>query len=111
MMKSFDRPLLHFILEKAMFQHVCAIIHQLTAITFDKEQLKKLPAKFWFGNLLQLHFIKNYLRKTACKILLWKKLPGNFVPMFPCLCTPGWVTFILKHPIYSIYDFLEKAYI
>ena len=63
-------------------------IHQRTAITFDKEQLKKQPAKFWFGNFLQLHFIKNYLRITACKILLWKKQPGNFVPMFPCLCTP-----------------------
>ena len=83
-MKSIAKPLLHFILEKAMCQNVCAIIHQLTAITFDKEQLEKLPAKFCFGNLLQLHFIKNYLRKTACKILLWKKLPGNFVPMFPC---------------------------
>ena len=72
-----------------MCQNFCAIIHQLTAIKFHKEQLKKLPAKFWFGNLLQLHFIKNYLRKTACKISLQKKLPGNFVPMFQGLCTPG----------------------
>ena len=54
-----------------------------------KSNGEKLPAKYWYGNLLQLYFIKNYfLRKTACKILLWKKLPGNFVPMFPCLCTP-----------------------
>ena len=75
--------------KKQCVKFFCAVIHQLIAITFDNEQLKKLPAKFCFGNLLQLHFIKNYLRKTACKILLWKKLPGNFVPMFPCLCMPG----------------------
>ena len=72
-----------------MCQNLCAIIHHLTAITFDKELLKKLPAKYWFGNLLQLHFIKNYLRKAACKISLWKRLPGDFVPMFLCLCTPA----------------------
>ena len=71
-----------------MSKFLSAIIHQLAAITFDKELLKKLPAKYWFVNLLQTHFIKNYFRKTACKILLWKELPGNFVPMFPCLCTP-----------------------
>ena len=72
-----------------MCQKFFAIIHQLAAITSDKELLKKLPAKYWFVNLLPTHSIKNYLRKTACKILLWKNLPGNFVPMFPCLCTPG----------------------
>ena len=88
-MKSFAKPALHFILEIAMCQNFCAIIHQLAAITSDKELLKKLISKYCFGNLLQLHFINKYLRKSACKMLLWKKLPGNFVPMFPCLCTPG----------------------
>ena len=58
MVKSFAKPLLQFILEKAMCQKFCAIIHQLTATTFDKEPLKKLPAKFWFENLLQLYFIR-----------------------------------------------------
>ena len=40
MVKSFAKPLPHFIFEKAMCQNFCAIVHHLTAITLHKGLLK-----------------------------------------------------------------------
>ena len=72
-------------IEKAMCHHLSAIVHHLTAIKFHKELLKKLPAKYWFGNQLHLHFIKNYLRKHCLQNIALEKAARELcshVPMF-----------------------------
>ena len=60
-----------------------------------------------FINLLQLLLIKNYLRKNACKILLWKKLPGNFVPIFPCLRL---IPVLMFRFLSSVFSLILKVY-
>ena len=70
-----------------MFQNFCAIIHQLTAITFDEELLKKLPAtyKVLFWKLITIAFHKELFKKNCLQNIALEKAAWEFrshVPMF-----------------------------
>ena len=80
MVKSFAKPLLHLILEKAMCQNFCAIIHQLIAITFEKTACKVLVWK-----LITITFHRELSKKNCLQNIALKKDAWEFcshVPMF-----------------------------
>ena len=70
-----------------MCQNFCAIIHQLTAVTFDKELLKKLPAtcKVLVWKLITIAFHKELFKEDCLQNTALEKAAWEFcslVPMF-----------------------------
>ena len=75
-----------------MFQNFCAIIHHFTAITFDKEQLKKTAYKVLVWKLITIAFHRELSKKDCLQNIALGKAAWEFcshVAMFIHACELG----------------------